>query len=57
MSVFLLLVGVGPRLDMVMRFRNALRLRAWMTLFVCWLEGMWCAFADLLLVALGGMCR
>jgi hypothetical protein len=56
-SVFLLLVGVGPRLDMVMRFRNALRLRAWMTLFVCWLEGMWCAFADLLLVALGGMCR
>ena len=54
--MFLLLVGVWPGLGRVMRFGNVLRLPARKTLDVCWWEGMWCDFGDLLLVTLGVVC-
>jgi len=54
--VFLLLVGVGLGLGRVMRFGSVLRLPARKTLDACWLEGVWCAFGNLLLVTLGVVC-
>ena len=54
--MFLLLVGVGTGLGKVMCFGNVLRLPTRRTLDVCWWEGVWCSFGDLLLVALGVVC-